>query len=179
MVLTQSTMAPLGSQAPDFSLVNPATSQHVTYGDIRGSKITVVLFICNHCPYVVHIRESLISLIADLANENVWFVAINANDPVAYPDDAPDKMKQYDLGCPYLFDETQDVAREYTAVCTPDIFVFDENDELIYRWQFDETRPGTEMSNGDDLRSAIELGLVGEIIDEQKPSSGCNIKWAS
>ena len=177
MVLTPSAMVPLGTPAPDFTLLNPTTGQQQSLSDLRGELLTVVIFMCNHCPYVGHIKDALIEVVEDLQSDLVKFIGINANDPVTHPDDAPEKMADENYPFPYVFDDTQEVAHAYKAECTPDIFVYDEDMKLIYRGQFDESRPGKGEATGDDLRNAVELALVGEVIDPQYPSSGCNIKW--
>ncbi len=142
MVLTQSSMNPLGSRAPEFSLTDPSTGNTASLSDLRGTNITVVIFMCNHCPYVVHIKDALIALADDMQSDAIRFVGINANDPITHPDDAPEKMAQEEYPFAYLFDETQEVARSYDAQCTPDIFVYDEDMSLVYRGQFDDSRPG-------------------------------------
>lgn len=177
MVLTQSSMPSLGTQAPDFSLLDPSTGERCSRDDLRGARVTVIIFMCNHCPYVIHIKEALKELASDFGSEDIAFIGINANDPVSHPDDAPEKMADEGYPFIYLFDESQDVARAYGAQCTPDIFVYDEDMSLVYRGQFDESRPGSGEATGDDLRNAIELALAGDVIEEQYPSSGCNIKW--
>lgn len=177
MVLTPSSMVPLGTSAPDFSLIEPASGEQKTLAELRWELVTVVIFMCNHCPFVVHIKDALIELANDLQSDRVKFVGINANDVTTHPDDAPQLMAAEGYPFPYLYDESQDVARAYNAQCTPDIFVYDQKNELIYRGQFDESRPGRWEATWDDLRNAIELALVGEVMDPQYPSAGCNVKW--
>ena len=182
MVLTPSTMLDLGTQAPDFSLPD-VHGRKVSLADFAGAKVLVVLFICNHCPYVTHIRRGLAQVAHDYIPRGVAFVAINSNDVEQYPADSPPNMaaeaEQFHYEFPYLFDETQAVAKAYRAACTPDIYVFDENRVLAYRGQFDDSRPGKDLPvTGADLREAIEALLAGRpVSDDQVPSMGCNIKW--
>jgi peroxiredoxin len=182
MALTPSTMLPLGTQAPGFSL--PDTSGRlVSLSSLAGSKALLVMFICNHCPYVKHIRSGLSQLGRDYLSREVAIVAISSNDARAYPDDAPDKMaleaREAGYSFPYLYDETQAVARAYQAACTPDFFLFDAARRLVYRGQFDASRPGNGVSvTGSDVRSAIDAILAGQPVStRQTPSIGCNIKW--
>ena len=184
MVKTLSTMLPLGSKAPDFTLIDTITNQAVKLSNhVQHSKGTVIMFICNHCPFVKHINHELVKLALDYQHKPISFIAINSNDAEAYPDDSPENMKKnaQSLGFPfpYLFDETQEVAQLFQAACTPDFFVFDENNQLVYRGQLDDSRPGNDKPvTGKDLRTAIDNLLAGEpIFDEQKPSIGCNVKW--
>ena len=182
MVLTPSSMLALGTPAPDFSLRDTEGAQ-VALGDFKGAPALLVMFICNHCPYVKHVRQGLGVLGRDLQARGVAVVAINSNDVTAYPDDSPDKMKteKRDAGYtfPYLFDETQAVARAYRATCTPDFFLFDPRRRLVYRGQMDDSRPGNGRPvTGADLRGAVEAVLAGRPVPEdQRPSMGCNIKW--
>lgn len=184
MAYTESTMLPLGTIAPDFTLPEPLTDVEMTLADCLGEKLTVVMFICNHCPYVLYVLPQVIEVVRDYNEMGVAFVAINSNDVEAYPDDSPDKMKElafeYGFTFPYLFDETQDVARTYDAACTPDFYVFDHERRLRYRGQLDQSRPKRNpvLSDGADLRAAIEALLAGqEVAELQRPSGGCNIKW--
>lgn len=184
MVLTASNMLPLGTQAPDFILFNPCSGQHESLVNLSGEQATVVMFICNHCPYVIHIQKGLVQIARDYADKGVAFIAINANDVDNYPDDSPEKMvetaKHYQYPFPYLFDETQTTAKAFNAACTPDIYVFDAELKLGYRGQFDDARPGNDVPiNGKNVRHALDLLLAGETPNEadQKPSIGCNIKW--
>jgi len=182
MVLTPSTMLDLGTKAPDFSLLD-AHRRKVSLADFASAKVLVVLFICNHCPYVKHIRRGLAQVAHDYIPRGVAFVAINSNDVDQYPDDSPPNMaaeaEQFGYEFPYLFDETQAVAKAYRAACTPDIYVFDEQRVLVYRGQFDDSRPGKDIPvTGKDLRAAIDALLAGKpVSDDQVPSMGCNIKW--
>ncbi len=184
MAATPSTMLPLGTIAPRFKLPDTVSGKELSYDDIKGKKATVVMFICNHCPYVKHVNDELVRLARDYMDKGIGFVAISANDITRYPDDAPDKMKETALKLgypfPYLYDESQEVARAYQAACTPDFFVFDENDRLVYRGQLDDSRPGNDVPvTGKDMRKALDLALEGKMIpeEEQKPSIGCSIKW--
>ncbi|MFO1020791.1 MAG: thioredoxin family protein [Planctomycetales bacterium] len=182
MVKTASTMLPLGTLAPEFSLPD-TEGKLVSLKDLAGAPGLLVMFICNHCPFVKHLRADLAKLGKDYAPKGLRIVAINSNDVAAYPDDSPARMKEEkeDAGYnfPYLMDDSQQVAHAYKAACTPDFFLFDKNQKLVYRGQFDDSRPGNGMPvTGADLRSAIDAVLKGEKIPEpQKPSIGCNIKW--
>ncbi len=172
-----------GWQAPDFRL--PATDgKTYALSDIRGETGTLIMFICNHCPYVIHLRKELVKIANRYQKKGVAFIAINSNDTEQYPADSPEKMadvaKQGKFTFPYLFDEDQSVAKTYRAACTPDFYVFDRNCFLAYRGQFDDSRPGNDvLVTGSDLCSAIDATLDGERIldDVQTPSIGCNIKW--
>jgi thiol-disulfide isomerase/thioredoxin len=183
MARTPSNMMPLGDIAPYFTLPCPSTGQEVALNDIRGEQGTLVMFICNHCPYVLHVNEELSRLGKDYAHRGIGIVAINSNDVENYPDDSPEKMvemaRNMDYVFPYLFDETQEIAKAYDAACTPDFFLFDREMKLVYRGQLDESRPFNEvLVNGADLRNALDHLLEGRPIDpDQKPSLGCNIKW--
>ena len=175
-------MLPLGTTAPDFKL--PDTSgKIVSPADFKDKAALLVIFMCNHCPYVVHIRAGLAQLARDCAPRGVGIVGINANDVKNYPADSPAKMKDEVKSAgyvfPYLYDETQAVAKAYHAACTPDIFLFDKNRKLVYRGQFDDSRPGNGLSvTGKDLRAALDAVLAGRPVPEkQKASIGCNIKW--
>lgn len=182
MALTPSNMLALGTTAPDFALSEPATGQVIRRDDFIGKPL-LVAFICNHCPYVVHIREVFSRLAAEYQQKGVAVVAINANDAANYPDDAPEKMieavRNHHYTFPYLFDDTQEVARAYQAACTPDLYLFDAEHRLYYRGQFDDSRPGNAVAvTGADLRIALDAVLDGAPAPEvQKPSLGCNIKW--
>ncbi|MFC1700393.1 thioredoxin family protein [Patescibacteria group bacterium] len=178
MSLTPSTMLPLGTKAPNFNL--PTTKgTNISLSDFSDKKALVVMFICNHCPYVIHVKEELIRISSDYKDQSVGFIGINSNDPNHDPTDGFEHMKKENYPFPYAFDETQEVAKEYKAACTPDIFVFDEKRELIYRGQIDDSRPGNAKElTGKDLREALGSILKGKKpLDDQKPSSGCNIKW--
>jgi len=182
MVRTPSTMLPLGTKAPDFSLVN-VDGREVSLADFNGAPALCVMFICNHCPFVVHLADDLAQFTARYMSQGVAFVGINANDVANYPADSPEQMvaeaEKRGYRFPYLYDETQDVAKAYRAACTPDFFLFDDKQNLVYRGQFDSSRPdsGTPIT-GEDLGAAIDAVLAGKQPSEnQKPSIGCNIKW--
>lgn len=182
MARTPSTMLELGTTAAEFSLPEPATGNTVSLADFH-SKPLLLVFICNHCPYVLHIAAKLGELAVEFAARGVQFVAINSNDVVNYPDDAPDKMvgmgQRFGFTFPYLFDESQQVATTYRAACTPDFYLFDATHTLIYRGQFDSSRPGNdEPVTGADVANAINALLAHQPpLPEQIPSLGCNIKW--
>lgn len=182
MARTPSTMLELDTEAPDFVLPEPATGNVVARKDFAGKPL-LVAFICNHCPYVILIREAFAQLAREYQERGVAVVAINANDVDNYPDDSPEKMaeevKAHGYTFPYLYDESQAVAKNYKAACTPDLFLFDENHRLFYRGQFDDARPGSETPvTGKDLRQALEQLLAHRYPPaDQKASLGCNIKW--
>ncbi len=180
MVLTESTNMPVASSAPDFTLPDTRNGEPVTLGNIEGP--VLIVFMCNHCPYVVHIVDPLVALAAELNQRGVTTIAISSNDVVSHPADGPAKMaalaaaKGFDF--PYCFDETQQVARSYNAVCTPDIFLFDSQHKLFYHGQFDDTRPGRDVAHGGDLRTAALQMLEGGLAPtDTSPSVGCSIKW--
>ncbi len=183
MALTESTMLELGTEAPDFALTDVVTGKTVRRGDFRGQKALLVMFICTHCPYVKHVEKGLAALGMDYDGEPISIVAVGSNDAGSYPDDAPEGLKRQaetmGFRFPYLYDETQDVAHAYKAACTPDLFLFDGDQRLVYRGQFDGSRPGNGIPvTGEDLRAAIDDVLAGRPgAAEQKPSIGCNIKW--
>jgi thiol-disulfide isomerase/thioredoxin len=185
MAYTESNMLPLGTAAPDFELLNPATGKAVRLSDVAaGASATVVMFLCNHCPYVLYVNPEIVRVAADYQALGVSFVGINSNDAVTHPDDAPDKMPAHAEAVgytfPYLHDESQAVARAYDAACTPDFYVFDQNLRLFYRGQLDPSRPKRHPipSTGEDLRAALDALLKGQPAPEvQRPSGGCNIKW--
>jgi peroxiredoxin len=183
MSLTESTMLDLGTVAPDFALIDVVSGNSVRRDDYRGRKALLVMFICAHCPYVKHINEGLAALGKDHADQSIAIVAICSNDAATHPADSPAGLRQqaetYGFAFPYLYDETQAVAHAYKAACTPDFFLFDGDFRLVYRGQFDSSRPGSEIPvTGHDLRAAIDLVLAGEPVpEEQRPSIGCNIKW--
>lgn len=182
MALTPSTMLELGSPAPSFRL--PDTQGKIlSLDDLEGAPAFLAVFICNHCPYVIHLREGLALFYRDYANSGLGMVAINSNDIATHPQDGPEKMaeeaRRSGYGFPYLFDETQEVAKAYQAACTPDFFLFDGNRQLVYRGQFDSSRPGNDIPvTGEDLRRAVDAVLEGKpMVEPQKASLGCNIKW--
>ena len=182
MVLTPSTMLPLGTTAPDFSLPN-VDGQTVSLADFAEAPALVVIFMCNHCPYVIHVADQLAQLTDEYLAKGVAFVGINANDVANYPADSPEKMaaesRQRGYQFPYLYDETQAVAKAYRAACTPDFFLFDGQQRLVYRGQLDPSRPGNGIPvTGEDLRAALDAVLAGGSPNaEQQSSIGCNIKW--
>jgi peroxiredoxin len=176
-------MIPLGTQAPDFTLPDTVSGRKVSLGNLKGSAGTVVMFICNHCPFVKHVNTGMVALANDYQSLGIGFIAISSNDVVNYPDDSPDLMtdnaRKEGYPFPYLYDESQEVALAYDAACTPDFYLFDQDLRLVYRGQMDDSRPGNGIPvTGKDLRSAIDALLGGDTINAvQKPSIGCNIKW--
>jgi peroxiredoxin len=183
MSQTPSSMLPLGTQAPAFTLPDAVSGKRKSLDALKGPKGTVVMFICNHCPYVKHVNAELVRVARDYQRRGIGFVAISSNDVAHYPEDAPDKMRAaahtHGYPFPYLYDETQDVARAYQAACTPDFYLFDAGLALVYRGQFDDSRPkGGRGATGKDLREAMDALIDGRPVDaNQKPSVGCNIKW--
>lgn len=183
MSLAPSRMVPLGTKAPSFELPDTITDQLMDLNDLKSDKATVIMFICNHCPYVKHVKEELVNISDKYSSLGISFIAISSNDVEQYPEDSPEKMKEdaqtYGYHFPYLFDESQSIARAYDAACTPDFYVFDKNMELAYRGQLDESRPGNEKPlNGKDLREALDSIVAGNpVSQDQIPSVGCNIKW--
>ncbi len=183
MARTPSTMLPLGTQAPDFSLLN-VDSRTVSLGDFKDAPALLVMFICNHCPYVKHVADHLAQLGREYMERGAAIVAINSNDVAAHPADSPEQMvaeaEERGYLFPYLYDETQEVAKAYHAACTPDFFLFDANQKLVYRGQLDSSRPESGIPvTGADLRAALDAVLEGKKpAEEQKASLGCNIKWA-
>ena len=182
MSLTPSTMLPLGTSAPPFALPD-VSGKTVSIADFQNAPALLVMFICNHCPYVKHVRSGLAQLACDYQAQGVAVVAISSNDIESHPDDSPAKMaveaKEADYTFPYLYDESQAVARAYQAACTPDFFHFDREKRLVYRGQLDDSRPGNGIPvTGKDLRAALDAVMAGKsVATEQKPSIGCNIKW--
>lgn len=183
MSRTPSNMIDLGTIAPNFALIDTVSDQELSLKTIKGNKATVVFFICNHCPFVIHVNEELVQIANDFKKEGISFVAISSNDVENYPQDAPHLMKKVAEECnypfPYLYDKNQEVALAYDAACTPDIYVFDKDLKLVYRGQIDDSRPENGVPvTGKDLRNALQNLLNGkEISKKQKPSIGCNIKW--
>lgn len=183
MANTPSNMLPLGSVASDFELYDTVTGEKLTLDRLKGSSATVIFFICNHCPFVIHVNKELVRIADDYANKGISFVAISSNDVENYPQDGPELMKKVAEDCnypfPYLFDETQEVAKAYDAACTPDTYVFDDGLKLVYRGQIDPSRPGNGLPvTGADLRNALDHALSGRgVVENQRPSMGCNIKW--
>ena len=183
MVETASTMLPLGSKAADWNLQDSVSDKFFSLADLASPKATVIMFICNHCPYVKHIQSELVALARDYQPKGISIIAINSNDVINYPEDSPAKMKEAaehnGYTFPYLFDESQDVAKAYKAVCTPDFYVFDGDLECAYRGQLDDSRPSNGIPvTGKDIREALDSLLTGEKVNPyQRASTGCNIKW--
>lgn len=183
MALTESTMLALGTAAPDFALVDVVTGKTVRRDDFKDKQALLVIFMCAHCPYVKHIEKGLAALGRDYAQKLLGIVAISANDVESHPDDRPANLKKQALALgfsfPYLYDQTQAVAHAYKAACTPDFFLFGSHEKLVYRGQFDRSRPGNGVAvTGEDLRAAIDAALEGKPpLANQQPSIGCNIKW--
>jgi peroxiredoxin len=183
MAFTQSTMLQLGTQAPDFTLPDTVSGKTMSLSDLASDKATVVMFLCNHCPYVLHVNEEIVRVVEEYNNKGVSFIGISSNDAVNYPQDGPDKMREHaqkvGYHFPYLYDESQDVAKAYDAACTPDFYVFDGEMKLVYRGRLDDSRPGNDLPlSGKDLRAALDAVLAGQEVDTtQYPSGGCNIKW--
>lgn len=176
-------MLALGTPAPDFNLFDAISGKNVSLSTFAGKRALLVMFICRHCPYVQHVKSELSKIGRDYQDKSLGIVAISANDVSVYPQDSPESLaemaKEEDFNFPYLYDETQNVAKSYTAACTPDFFLFDKDQKLVYRGQLDDSRPGSEIPvTGKDLRFAIDAVLSGAAVDSnQKPSMGCGIKW--
>jgi peroxiredoxin len=183
MAQTPSNMLPLGTIAPKFKLKDTTSDNDYAYEDLKGKKGTLVLFICNHCPFVVHTISEIVMIANDYRVQGIGVIAISSNDIVKYPQDSPELMTEFafqnKFEFPYLYDESQDVAKAYDAACTPDFFLFDAQDKLVYRGQLDDSRPANGIPlSGSDLRSAIDAVIYNRSLKEpQKPSIGCNIKW--
>lgn len=184
MALTPSNMLPLGTVLPAFDLPDTVSDTQFSSGSLREAEGSVIMFICNHCPYVIHVQDQIAQMAKDYQQKGVKFVAISSNDVDNYPADAPDLMKiraeELDFTFPYLYDETQDVAKAYQAACTPDFYLFDKDMKCTYRGRMDGSTPGNGVAvTGADLREAIDQMLAGQSIpeDQQRPSMGCNIKW--
>ena len=183
MALKQSTMLALGTKVPNFHLPEVVSGEIVSLDTYVGKKGLLVMFICNHCPYVVHIREELARIGNEYQTKGLGIVAICSNDVKSYPDDAPNLLKrmaeQLKFAFPFCYDESQETTKAFTAACTPDFFLFDQERSLVYRGQFDDSRPGNGMPvDGCDLRGALDAVVLGRTVsDDQKPSAGCNIKW--
>jgi len=183
MARTESNEFKNGTKAPDFNLLNTVDGKFLSLEKAKGTNGTVIMFICNHCPFVIHVNSELVKMANDYQQKGIGFIAISANDVVNYPEDAPELMTQLakdeNFTFPYLYDETQEVAKAYDAACTPDFYVFDENLEAVYHGQLDASRPGNgKPVTGNDLRSALDNLLENKpAIENQKPSMGCGIKW--
>lgn len=183
MALTESNMLPLGTKAPEFTLPDTVSGKTYSLSDLAQGQVTVIMFICNHCPYVVHVNSEIVRVAQDYQAKGVSFIAISSNDIKNYPDDAPDKMTRQAKLCgytfPYLYDASQEVAKAFDAACTPDFYVFDQELKLRYRGRLDDSRPGTKHPlTGKDLRAALNAILQNKEVSElQYPSMGCNIKW--
>lgn len=183
MARTPSNMLPLGTRAPHFRLPDTVSGRTLALDELQGASGTVVLFICNHCPFVKHVNAGVVGLAQKYQPRGIAFIAISSNDVAHYPEDSPEKMKKTaareGYPFPYLYDESQQTARDYDAACTPDFYLFDQKASLVYRGQLDDSRPGNGIPvTGADLEGAIELLLAGKPIPAtQKPSLGCNIKW--
>jgi len=183
MAFTESTILDLGTQAPEFTLPDTVSGDNISLGNIASDKATVVMFLCNHCPYVIHVNPEIVRLTKEYQAKGVSFVGISSNDVENYPQDGPEKMKEQAKAVgytfPYLYDETQEVAKAYDAACTPDFYVFDGDLKLVYRGRLDDSRPKNDNPlTGKDLRAALDAVLAGEPVSEkQYPSGGCNIKW--
>ncbi len=183
MVLTPSTMLPLGTQAPDFRLPDVVSGQIISLASFEDKTALLLMFICCHCPFVKHIQQEIAKLGQDYQYKSLGIIAISANDISKYPDDSPEKMKlmaqKLGFNFPFCYDETQEIAKSYTAACTPDFFLFNKSRKLVYRGQFDDSRPSNRIPvTATDLRQAIDCVLTDKLIDfPQKSSIGCNIKW--
>jgi len=178
-------MIPLGTPAQDFTLPDAITGSSFSLEELKGDNATVIMFICNHCPFVIHVVDQLISLPLDYMLKGISFTAVSSNDIISYPQDSPGKMrefgKKHGFSFPYLYDESQDVARSYSAACTPDFFIFNKDMRLVYRGQMDNSRPGNNIPvTGSDIRNALDRVIEGKEVDPvQRPSIGCSIKWKS
>jgi len=183
MARTPSSMKELGSRAPDFALHDVVSGKTVSRKDAAGPKGMLAMFICRHCPFVKHVQDELANLGREYAGRGVGMVAISSNDVTSHPEDSPTKLayqaQEVGFTFPYLFDETQDVARAYDAQCTPDFFLYDGDGRLVYRGQLDDSRPGNDIPvTGKDLRAALDAVIAGRAVPaDQRPSIGCNIKW--
>lgn len=183
MAQTPSNMRPLGTPAPQFRLKDTNSNYRYSFSELRGSKGTLVMFICNHCPFVHHALTEILMIVGDYRVQGLGIIAISSNDADKYPQDGPEQMTEFafknSIDFPYLYDETQDVAKAFDAACTPDFYLFDSNDILVYRGQLDDSRPGNGIPlSGTDLRNAIDALIYNRPFPEvQKPSIGCSIKW--
>ena len=185
MAKTPSNMVPIGFTAPSFKLKDSVSNKLLSSDELFGKRCTVVMFICNHCPFVIHVNSEIVNIAKEFQSENIKFIAISSNDVKNYPQDSPENMKKVakseNYCFPYLYDEDQSVAKKYDAACTPDFYIFDEVKKLVYRGQLDDSRPGNGIPvTGSDVRKALESIMNGEAVNpNQKPSIGCNIKWIS
>jgi peroxiredoxin len=176
-------MLPLGTPAPAFRLKDTNSNYHYSFEDLKGSKGTLVMFICNHCPFVHHVLSEILMVANDYRVQGIGIIAISSNDVAKYPQDGPHEMTEFafqnKIDFPYLYDQSQDVAKAFDAACTPDFYLFDKNDRLFYRGQLDDSRPANNIPlSGSDLRSAIDAVIYNRVLaSPQKPSIGCNIKW--
>ncbi len=183
MAAISSNMMALGTKATDFKLPDTISGKEKSLHELKSDQATVIMFICNHCPFVKHVQQGLVKLANDFIPKGISFIAINSNDVTAYPEDSPERMKnvakQFGYPFPYLYDETQEVAQSYLAACTPDFYIFDKNLRCIYRGQLDDSRPSNDIPvTGKDIREALDAILAGKpVSDNQKPSIGCSIKW--
>jgi peroxiredoxin len=183
MAATETLRIPLGFKAPDFRLLDTVSDTPLSLNELKGEIATVIMFICNHCPYVKHVNQQLVSLANDYLAKGIAFIAISSNDVVNYPQDGPELMKanakEEKYPFPYLYDETQEVAKAYHAACTPDFSIFDKDLLCVYRGQLDDSRPKNDsISDGKDIRAALDAILAGNPVSEKQiPSLGCNIKW--
>lgn len=183
MARTESNMLALGTPAPDFELPDTCTGKSINLNQLRSDVATVIMFICNHCPFVIHVKDEISKLARDYQNKGIQFAAISANNADQFPQDSPANMRlfaqQNTIDFPYLYDETQAVARAYQAACTPDFYIFDKQLQCVYRGQLDGARPGNNIPvTGVDVRAALDALLLGQAVNaQQKPSMGCNIKW--
>lgn len=185
MAAIESNMMPLGTKAPYFNLPDTISGKNKTLDELKSDNATVIMFICNHCPFVKHVQTGLVKLANDYIPRGISFVAISSNDAENYPDDSPERMrdvaKQFGYPFPYLYDESQAIARAYGAACTPDFYIFDKELKCVYRGQMDDSRPSNDIPvTGKDIRAALDAILEDQPVDQnQKPSIGCNIKWKS
>ena len=176
-------MLPIGTKAPEFSLPDTVSGKTLNLNDLKGEKATVMMFICNHCPFVIHVNDELVSLSNDYIAKGVSFIGISSNNIATHPQDGPERMTEHAKSAgynfPYLYDESQEVAHAYDAACTPDLYVFDAEMNLAYRGRIDASRPGNDIPvTGEDMRKALDLIIDGEAVPEPHyPSAGCNIKW--
>ena len=183
MAATPSSMVPIGFKAPEFKLLDTVSNTQKSLNELKSDMATVIMFICNHCPFVKHVNDQLVKLAMDYQPKGISFIAISSNDADNYPEDSPEKMKEYAASLnypfPYLYDKTQDVAKSYDAACTPDFYIFDKDKKCVYRGQLDDSRPGNgKPVTGLDIRNALDNILSGrEVSKNQLPSIGCNIKW--